>query len=735
MIAQIQHNRVLNRVLKKIYERGRTASLAELKAALMRAFAGKTAGLPLFHPRMVANTQVIDPEVLTNNLTEIKEDIDNLHDAFNEFLETEAITFGATTGEALRLKHRAMKLKEDLDSILLMESSAGQDILFDNFRDNTKVNLEKTTAFINTAGGFATLPLAPNRTVYYTPNNIKVIKEVTSPKVKLLADNFLNVFTPCGNELWQAVIPENESYLIEINLTGKEVIPGHSNEVELNRIFIEPVGTISIRIDSSVDGFNWKRLIGENIQTGTYFNIEPTWALFLRFTVEGTGHVGIRQIELGKTGTSSTATLYSKALTANTSIYNLIFKTNEELPHGTEINHYISTEENGTWSRITPGKITLLDTIEKSVVFSDALTAEVSTGLYKYTTPDAAAILESGILRRGISQCKVTAMPFDWQPKGDKYHIPEIEDFQKNLGNQLHTYMSVYESLSGTTIAPSGVRSTAKSFIITYSNEEQSWWGVPIISATGTILNKNYNYKISTYLYSDRDVIIDNAGGGIYALTGTFTGIKGAGWSLYINDRRIAYDNAIYSVLAIPGSGTLTTATGKSFPLALKAGWNKIDLLVYMPDNTVLTANVTDYPMALLLRPCIFDFNLPDQYNWSYVPKQQEYPIWADGAPMPRVSEFFLRWNTRPLDNDFWAWRVSMATGTPEAVLVNYNAKSGTNTIDGIYKGSDTIFQLKYKTDYKPTNTIYYKAELKKTVDTAQTPLLRGYSFTVATNI
>jgi len=726
MIDTLQREYLTEKLLQKLYLLGKTPRLADIRSFLARELAGKVAGEPLFSPRMVASTQVVEPEVLRNNASEIKTDLETLYLALIEILETEAITFGGVSGELQQLRHRLTKLREDLGSYLQMESQTGRAVLFDNFRDSSKIDLEQTTAFVNTTGGTVTLPVDRAVTIRYSPKDMIVVKETPGPNVILQGSPFSGVFSDYSDRVWQAIVPEGSSFVVEINITGGDVIRGHMNEVELNRIYIEPLTPLYLTVETSTDRVNWTVLVNQRVASPEDISIEPIWTLYLRFTVRGSGMVGIRKVELGRVGTVEAASLYSKALVADTSLYSLLFRTVEETPHGTSITHYISTTPAGPWSTISPGTFNLLDSLLQAETFTSAV-ADATTNLYRFDIASSVAIPESGELCRGIGQFKVEAFSFDWAKLGDAYHIPQAEDYGRGLGTPLTAYMGLFGSID--TIAPAEVSVAASSFIVEYESGGQTWWGVPLVDESGSVLVGNYNYRIRTWLYSDRDIEINNAGGGVYALSGSFTGVHGFGWALSINGLRIAYDNTIFVVADIPGSGDLTASTGKSFPIHLKSGWNKIELMLYTPDDTTLGGAILTQPMALLLRPSIPTFTLPSQYAWAYVPKQNEYTLWADGAAMARVSEFYLKWNICPLDRDFWAWKISPASGTPSSVMLNYDPADTQTTIDGKFYGSGGILQIKYLKDYSPTTTIYYRADLKRIRGTPGSPVLRQYEF------
>jgi hypothetical protein len=739
MIDNIQRKRIAEKLLSIFYRKGYIPSYKEFISLLTQKFRFKEFGKPFFMPRGAARGLVVDPVLLKENVQEIKEDLEIAFSDLNDMLAHQIVTSDGSYGEFLQLRQKLQSLSEDLDTLLLREYKGGSEVLFDNFRNSDKVDLQNTTAYVDTTNGYVTLPVSPSSSIRYSSSSMKLSTERYSPGYKSVGGPFLNVFNDFIDQTWQAQLPEGGFYQIEINITGKDVIAGHANEVEINKIVVDPISPLTISIEGSTDGLNWTMLANDKVSTTKVFELDPTWVLFLRFTITDNTTVGIRRIEVSKVGTADTALFFSKALTTDVPLYNLEFDVSQDLPYGTTINHYLSTDSNAGWLKIFPGPIKLDKAIYNSVAFyANNFTAD-STGdpgsLWSYSVGSGSSIVaNSGELWRGIGQFKVNAFQFNFDVYSDTYHIPDVEDWNGKLGSIHSCYMESAGVNSGDNLPTIGTGT----FIFNYINTEQDWWGIALKSTSGNITVPSYNYKLTTYLYSDRDILIENFAGGVYVRNPNNTdnvpsvpdvnSINAWGWAVYINEAKVASDNKFYSE-AVPGSGSLVSTKGKTFPVSIQAGWNKIEVLLYVPST--IDPGFNGYNAFLLFRPNLFNFSLATSDQFSFAPKLAEYPIWADGKPMSRVSEFYLKWNVAPWDYSYWSWRLDSSSGNPAYVLLNHNPALDNYTIDGVHNGSMPSFNLKYAYIDSPINTIYYKAELRREQYANQPPKINSYRFMV----
>ncbi len=730
MLQELQKRKITESILKSAYESGYVPKYGDLSNLLIQKFKYVNFGKPLFSPRGAAHGLIVNPKDLKLNVSEIRDDLDLSFEDINEIIKVHQEVFSSSYSRYIQSRQKLTALLEDLNNRLRVSSI---EMLGSNFRDTSNVDLENTTAYVDTSVGMVTLPLALDTSTRYQSSDMVKVSE-THEGCNFIGD-FLHVFNDSSNNVWQAEIIEGGYYQTEINLTGKPVIAGNANEVEVNRISIDPIGHLNLVIQYSTDGFNWTDLFNKSIIDTTIVDLKPTWILLLRFRVSGVDSVGIRHITIGRVGTSNYGVYYSKPFVFTNTIPGFDFSVDQEIPYGTSIRHYI---KNGMqWLPIVPGHFNFNTSryITLSLFTSGDFVADNpadSITLYSNYLSNV-SIPNGSSLWRGVNQFKVEAFQYDFQAMSDGNHIPEISDWNSNYGIIHTSYMHSAGNINDDTI-PGGVYGN-KSFIITASNAQQDWWGVTLHSTGSTILPSGYSYRITTHLYSDRNVLISNFAGGVYVRNpddvsdtpANPTNLNSYGWSLYVNGNNVGKDNKYYST-AIPGSGDLLSSEGKSFPVALNVGWNRLELLIYVPTVTFIDSVLsTGFNIFLLFRPNLFNFSLSN----TLIPSLVQYPIWADGKPLDMVSEFYLKWNTSVWDHSKWAWRLNAVSGTPIAALLNYDPNNINYTIDGVFSGDSPQFNLNYIYTDQPVDTILYKAELRREPFSNVPPRLNSYKFTV----
>lgn len=741
MLDQLQKEYIAEKTLKDLYKKGTIPNYIDFISMLNKLYRYKTFGKPFFNPIGAAKGLVVNPAFIESNAVSIKQDIELLFQDILDLKSQEVIISSGTYGQYKQLKQKVDQLIQELDIYLQKFDPQITGTFFDNFTNTNNIDLQDTTAFVDTINSYVSLPISINSSIKYNTNNIKIISEQYSSNYKTVGGPFLSVFNDYTDQIWQASFNKDDHYQIVINLTGKDIVPTHINEVQINRIVINSIGQFNISIEGSTDQLNWFSISNKQISTTTTFSFNSSWVLFLRFTITNASQlIGIRHIDISQVGTSNYGLLYSKLYTSDSPIYSFNFSNKQDVPYGTIINHYIQAGVGNDWVSIQPGKVNVGTSINKTIVFSDTLSADNpsdSISLYYYPINlSQPPIINSGELKRGINQFNVESIHYDFASKADPNHIPDINDWK--LGFTHNNYMSSLGSNSGD-YPPLPASGTA-SFIMNYSNSQQDWWGIYLRDKSrGSNLVSNYSYKLTTYIYSDRNVTINNFGGGVYVRDPTNpvatispTKTLAYGWSFYINGNRVAKDNKFY-VTAVPGSGSLTSAQGISFPVALELGWNKIEVLVYIPPDSYLDDGLqTGFNIFLLFRPNLFSFSIPTQGQFSFAPNIIEYPIWADGINLSRVTEFYLKWNVTKNNHDYWAWRIDPSSGVATQALLNYNPMITSNqTIDGKFTGNNPQFNLSYIYISQPINSILYKAELKKDQNATQPPKLYSYSFSL----
>jgi len=557
--------------------------------------------------------------------------------------------------------------------------------------------------------------------------NAKIIGEESTIKA---TTPFSTTYDMSGKS-WYIDLKDGGTYTSVINLTGKEVVKGHENEVQANSIEFEALATLTVKFDLSTDGLNWVPVVPAVSITGrSRFNFEPTWALFLRVVISGTGVVGARNLFVHKLTYAESAVFQTTLIQPGTAFSALAFEPKAKLPNGTSIEHYIvnSSTPDGVGTRIEPGLVSTQHNVQTTITPpASSFSLDTIPNLYTYTLDSTYnPIIETAQLYRGYQQWMASAVDYSWLIQGDQYHIPQLADWGTMEGTTQQVYMSCYPVVgAGASWLPSGLIATSGTIISTYSGTD-SWTVFDFSSGSTLMVKPNYNYRFTTKVYMDRDVVLENGAAGIFANASPGTTLQGFGWAIYLNGNRLAADNNVYTMSSLPSTGSLSSSQGKNFQWTLIQGWNTIDVLVCVPSNMTTTL-LSGCAVGLFVRPDLFTIELPNTSIATGDAPMSAYPLWAESEPLRRVSEFYLKAITPPWNKGDWAFRLS-SRGEPTSVLLNYSP-SILQTLDGKLKGSDQAFYLKSYTDYGDNPGFYYRAVLRRASTAGTTPSLTGYRF------
>lgn len=728
MIQTVQKKRVLNRILDRILRGGRVPTAREAITEVSKAFIGKVVGGPLYSPIVVGPTSVVDPKTLTTNVVDVVEDINTLYEGVTVDITDNAETSLGFAVEAGRLTNRLNLAAGKIDSFLASALSFGTSVVDENLKTADKIDLSRTTTFIDYGSGKATLPPSTKESGHHSLGGATLTNE--SYSVTPLS-SFTQVFQPEGDKVWYIRLGPKDYYSATINLTAGKIMLGHSQEIEINSIEVEAVAPLTVAFEVSTDNLNWTQVVNATSISGVHrFDFEAVWALYLRVRISGDGLVGLRHLYVRKLICSESAVFQSRALTPASNITILNFTPKESTPNGTSIEHYIGFQPEGPWVRIESGAVPTNPVVNETQTpaasgFSDAIV----TGLWAYdiSTNFNTPTVDLSVLNRGYQQFHVEALGYDWTSRGDATHTPELNDWKTMTGTIQSVFMSEFATGgSGSIIVPANMVAASGSFLNTYTGAD-SWLALGLCNGTTLVQVPSTNYRLTTYLYMDRDVVVENAAAGVFAI-GTITGsATPVGWAVYVNGDRVVADNQIYDVGSIPGSGSMEAGSGKNFQVQLLTGWNRLEILLYVPSE-VTVSGMGNLQVALMMRPNLFAFQLPTKsYSAGDLPLTA-YPIWGDRWPMRRVSEFYLRLVTPSWDRSQWAYRLDPLTGLPTHLLLNYDPEV-LNTLDGRFAGNTPALQLKYPVDSENTESFYYRAVLRRLSGAVTTPTLSGYSF------
>lgn len=725
MIATTQKRRILTRVLDMILRRGRVPLVSEVMKQVSDEYAGRSAGDPIFRPIVVSPSAIVDPVTLTANLTDIREDINTVFENSDYQTGDVDVSGSGFAVEAGQLLRRLQDLSFKAEAYKLSALERGVDVITDALRSSDYIDLSRTTASIDYKGGKATLPPSTTSSGLHNMYEAVVISEDYTVKP---ITPFSAVFTQ--GQVWQHIMKKEDHYSATLNLTGKEVVIGHENEVEINHIELEALAPLTVGIETSVDGMNWSSIVSPQSVAGkTRWDFEPVWTLYLRVTITGEGIIGIKSLYIRKLICAESAIFQTKALSSGKSLYTLFFEPKVSAPMGTYVEHYWSESPDGPWGAINPGLVNLYSKVERSDVLGSFTTTDVPNLWGIALSSNSPAVIESATLNKGYQQFHVNSISFDWTLQGDPNHSPQLSDWGFMKGVIQDCYMSTFAAAStGTTVIPNGIAEASGTVLGTHMAGAEAWLSVAVASSGGLVLAPGHNYKFSTNLYLDREALINNGVAGLFTsnnLTGSPTSIS---WALYVNGVRVAYNSSHWNVSGLPVPSALAGVAGVNFQGQLFLGWNTVDLLVYVPSELIST-NYQGVQAAILLRPDLFEFSLPTIAAGVGDTPMKAYPLWADKSVMSRVSEFYLKAISPPWERNCWAFRLD-SEGQPSYVLLNYNPSDSSKTIDGRIKGSTPAYFLRYFVDRGTSSSFYYRAVLRRNNSATTTPSLNGYRFT-----
>jgi len=343
MIADIQKRKILKSLLKPFYAAGQIPNYAVILGQLASKFAYKKFGAPFFTPRGAALGTTVDPVKMTSNISEIREDLEVSFADLTDLVNTQVMALNSAYGRFENMTNRLTALSSMMDTLIRKESMTSQAVLFDNFQDTSKINLQTTTAFVDTTNNYVTLPLTPSSTVVYSPSSITLVSESYPAGGVNIGAPFLNVFTNLIDQNWKASLPANGTYQAVVNLTSGPIVAGTANEVDVNSISIQPMTPIALKIEGSNDNLNWNLMVSDTVSAPKSYNITPMYVKFIRFSISPVGTsasvVGIQNITIGNVGAASNGVIYSTALTSPSPISSMSFSAVQETPLGTQISH------------------------------------------------------------------------------------------------------------------------------------------------------------------------------------------------------------------------------------------------------------------------------------------------------------------------------------------------------------------------------------------------------------
>lgn len=705
MISVRQKTKLLEESLKQSYLTGSVPDYLETVRAVADKLKGRVLGQPFFTPRAAISGQKIQIDNLTANVQEIKTDLEIVGDEQSYLLEAEVLSRLSFDGDALALGKKIDRLTQELN---LLGNNSRKFYYAETFHTGQNIDYQKTTALVDTSRSQVTLPPQIALDRYLTLSDVSGVLLSPGKSGKVISGSFQNLFTREANEIWQAQQDAGESFTVTLIFSGPR---------ELSHLQLDPQGLCPLRVEGSGDDQNYTLLLTGSPARTTLYNFAPQTFTRLRFTFYAEV-ITLSQLLLFRSQPVAKSSLYTKALGYNASLETLRFNLQGENLAG--VSSFWSLTGTGNWQSVVNGSIPLDQAASSSLYFTGQgavtpflLSPSGSGSLYSITgTLPLTVARPKGTLARGLGQFFCERFLYDWSHVGDSAHVAGPLDWLTIPALTTSCYM---------TPASGGVPSVFNFTNETPLQQSFSWagsadyWGLGISEGAVSHLQPGGNYRFTTYLYSDRNILLPSGFGGLYAFGASSPGTS-VTWSLNVNDNSILSGSTYQQAVA----GAAPSQSNSLFNLSLAPGWNKVTLHVYMPPNALLTVGVN---VALLFSPNIFNI-LPA--DWNTAPLLREYPIWADGKNLEIVSEFSLQYNTRVKSTNRWGWHLDTATNTVSGALLSYDP-GVRMPLDNLSLGSYPTFLLTYPGATQNIRQFFLRLDLSQSGD-APSPMLSGYT-------
>lgn len=622
--------------------------------------------------------------------------------------------------------------------------SLGATWIFTETLSNTNnIDMQNTTAWIDTSEGVASLPTpATDETVH--PKNISVVDQTTPSGGSFLGSNPYQAFDGLVTTNWRCIFVKDEFAIAEIQLKDTLALTG---------ITIDPVGYgTDLKIEGQENGA-WKEIVRVvQYQKRTYpikittnklrISFKPTEKTLPKTT-------GLREVIIYTSISVNEAELVSKRLKPSDGYTEIKLNYTGTIPNGGYIQGYYRSSESNPWIKVQNDSWT---PITKSSNSSLAIDIENSTtgtvdesfrGLYGIPVNSAYQMPLStyeGTLEVGLNQLEISAFRKDWLEEGILPKLLSPTDFKNN------TILKTWSNVPEKSYAASGL-------VIQYSNQSflsadptvnrggnvfafqykpslafpeayrqfNSMVIVPFSGSPSGICQDQYSYRLRFNVYCPKAFSYSDAKFWFFQgyRKASRRSFKEAGksygsFTVYINDVLVTGSNLPNTIF---DDNTTDSDLPTNFSMNFNSGWNKVEILIttvnpetYGEDSYV----VADKPyLQLSLYPSLFDSRFTSNQA-TYISS-----IFGSGTFKP-LSEFDLLWNTAK-DPTFWAWSQNR-----KFILFNTNSRS---VIDGYFKGVNPTSQVVFKSVTAETiNDIYVKYEITKDLFAESNVLLDSYT-------
>lgn len=713
-------------------------------------------GMPLAPTYTAKSGELIDIARISNFFTGLSRDVKVSNQAITN-LENDLLLFNLeiwTRMQLLKNKSQSLSKKAKIEKV---RASFGATWIYtETFSNTNLIDMQNTTAWLDTAEGISFIPNSGNEKTV-PMQNITLVDSSLPETSDFLGSNPKQAFDGLDSTNWRCLFINDEYASATYSL---------SNPSNITAISIDPVGFgISVLIEAEVNGV-FEKAVQAIVYSKKTFPIYKPQATKIKVSYKcATASLpkvtGIREIVLFQSVSVKTAEIISSRLKPSDAFTEIKILTKGEVPQGTKISSYYRTATGAAWQEARVNEWNPLyptDTTSLSVSYTDAVpnTSLVNfTGLYGKGLPISAIPVTTteGIMDLGTNMVEVSVFKKDWLEEGELPKLLSPADFSNFATKKAWSYVPIKAYTgngSGTCVQLYG-ETTIKndtgltrggpymlfqrklddvqypSSISTYNQ----MCIVPLVGAKASgMMQADHNYRISFMVYAPKAFSYQDskywfyqgyrlANKRLYKDIGKSFGT----FSIYINDQLVASEETAKTISTdnkIEGNPLTQTDLGQPFTMNFNEGWNKVEILMNVIDPSKYGSDafdVQDQPfLQLSIYPCLFDSKFADRSD-TYISK-----IIASGQYKP-VNEFDLLWSL-PRDPSFWAW-----SNDRQYLLFNTNTLQ---SIDGYYFGSVPISTLNYKSVQSDSvDDLYIKVVLEREDSTQVSPIIDEYNVMV----
>lgn len=336
-LADIQLRKRIEEAVMAALTGGRYPKLEVVRGHLLNWLKDHVPGRPTFKARLLARRQVSSSRDYNASFGEVAEDLASLYEEARELLGRLRASFAALLMQEEYLKSR-------------LGSMLPQDSIGDSFVDYSRVDLEKTTAFVDLASHEVRLPDT----------------KTSGARIDLsLAQPYFDILTPYVT--YRTLSPlelilddsENTYWLVEVSSptpgeVASQLLLDLGDEVELNSVSVvfhgrKPQAALYV----SRDGVDWQECPGRASDTWTFPPVAARWIKILMQKPHDAKkerylyYFGIKHIAAYKVGYTDKAEIVSKSFEVSAPVVRkFALSLDADVPPLTSIECYVSFDGN-----------------------------------------------------------------------------------------------------------------------------------------------------------------------------------------------------------------------------------------------------------------------------------------------------------------------------------------------------------------------------------------------------